>query len=490
MNHAGPVSTRRLRLLITLSGILVFVFLIRLIDFQVVRAEAINQESYEKRAVARTVPAVRGDILDANGKILATSVYRYDINAAPAIVKPVQRKIDGIDQVVSVESIAAELARILGVDVAELLPKLIGTSHYVNLKKRVDAETHRQIVELEIPWIFADPHQNRLYPNGAVAGNLTGFVGTDGEALAGIERQFNACLAGVDGKETFEKGVDGIKIPSSTVVIQEAEPGRNVILTIDADLQYQAQQVLATEVRRLNADWATAVVIEVKTGRIVLAAEAPSVDPNDPGKSPESERGARAFQFAFEPGSTMKAITAATAIDTGYATVNTQVRAPDSMRVYDHVINDSYAHPATNWTVTGVLRYSSNVGTIKFAEKVPAKTRYEYMEAFGFGKPTAVGFEGETQGVLNHYTDWDGVTNYTTMFGQALSVSPVQMAAAYQVLANEGVKLNPILVAGCQDEDGNLTAVPKSDPTQVVWNRSGNCSCWISFGWKNRNSRN
>ena len=468
MNHAGPVSTRRLRLLITLSGILVFVFLIRLIDFQVVRAEAINQESYEKRAVARTVPAVRGDILDANGNILATSVYRYDINAAPAIVKPVQRKIDGIDQVVSVESIATELARILDLDVAELLPKLIGTSHYVNLKKRVDAETHRQIVELEIPWIFADPHQNRLYPNGAVAGNLTGFVGTDGEALAGIERQFNACLAGVDGKETFEKGVDGIKIPSSTVVIQEAKPGRNVILTIDADLQYQAQQVLATEVKRLNADWATAVVIEVKTGRIVLAAEAPSVDPNDPGKSPESERGARAFQFAFEPGSTMKAITAATAFDTGYATVNTQVIAPDSMKVFDHVINDSYSHPPTKWTVTGVLRYSSNVGTIKFAEKVPAKTRYEYMEAFGFGKPTAVGFEGETEGVLNHYTDWDGVTNFTTMFGQALSVSAVQMASAYQVLANEGVKLNPILVAGCQDEDGNLTAVPKSDPTQVV----------------------
>jgi cell division protein FtsI (penicillin-binding protein 3) len=380
----------------------------------------------------------------------------------------VQRKIDGIDQVVSVESIAAELARILEIDVAELLPKLIGTSHYVNLKKRVDAETHRQIVELEIPWIFADPHQNRLYPNGAVAGNLTGFVGTDGEALAGIERQFNACLAGVDGKETFEKGVDGIKIPSSTVVIQEAKPGRNVILTIDADLQYQAQQVLATEVKRLNADWATAVVIEVKTGRIVLAAEAPSVDPNDPGKSPESERGARAFQFAFEPGSTMKAITAATAFDTGYATANTQVIAPDSMKVFDHVINDSYSHPPTKWTVTGVLRYSSNVGTIKFAEKVPAKTRYEYMEAFGFGKPTAVGFEGETEGVLNHYTDWDGVTNFTTMFGQALSVSAVQMASAYQVLANEGVKLNPILVAGCQGEDGNLTAVPKSDPTQVV----------------------
>ena len=353
-------------------------------------------------------------------------------------------------------------------DASKLLPKLIGTSHYVNLKKRVDAETHRQIVELGIPWIFSDAHQDRLYPNGAVAGNLTGFVGTDGDALAGIERQFNACLAGVDGKESFEKGVDGIKIPASTVVLQEARAGRNVVLTIDADLQYQAQQVLASEVKKLDADWAAAVVIEVKTGRIVLAAEAPSVDPNNPGKSEPEQRGARVFQFAFEPGSTMKAITAATAIDTGYANVGTKVRAPYSLKVFDRTITDSFAHPTENWTLTGVLRFSSNTGTIKTAEKVPAKTRFEYMERFGFGKPTSVGFEGETRGVLNHYKDWDGVSNFTTMFGQALSVSPVQMASAYQALANEGVMLNPVLVAGCQDSDGNLTAVPKPGSTQVV----------------------
>jgi cell division protein FtsI (penicillin-binding protein 3) len=468
MNHAGPVSVRRVRLLITISVILVAVFAIRLIDFQIVRAESINAISLEKREVTRIIPAVRGDIVDANGKVLATTVYRYDINAAPAIVRPVERRIDGISQVESVESVATELARILEIDVAELLPKLIGTSHYVNLKKRVDAETHRRIVELGIPWIFSDAYQNRLYPNGAVAGNLIGFVGTDGDALAGIERQFNACLAGVDGKESFEKGVDGIKIPASTVLLQQAKPGRNVVLTIDADLQYQAQQVLASEVKRLDADWASAVVIEVKTGRIVLAAEAPSVDPNEPGKSPPEERGARVFQYAFEPGSTMKAITAATAIETGFANVATQVRAPYALRVFDHTITDSFSHPTEKWTLTGVLRFSSNTGTIKIAENIPAKTRYEYMDRFGFGKPTAVGFEGETRGVLNHYKDWDGVTNFTTMFGQALSVSPVQMASAYQTLANEGVRLNPVLVAGCQDSDGNLTGVPKQNATQVV----------------------
>jgi cell division protein FtsI (penicillin-binding protein 3) len=454
--------------MITISVILVAVFTVRLIDFQIVRAASINEISLEKRAVTMTIPAVRGDILDASGNVLATTVYRYDINAAPAIVRPVERVVDGVPQVLSVESASQELARLLDMDASKLLPKLIGTSHYVNLKKRVDAETHRQIVELGIPWIFSDAHQDRLYPNGAVAGNLTGFVGTDGDALAGIERQFNACLAGVDGKESFEKGVDGIKIPASTVVLQEARAGRNVVLTIDADLQYQAQQVLASEVKKLDADWAAAVVIEVKTGRIVLAAEAPSVDPNNPGKSEPEQRGARVFQFAFEPGSTMKAITAATAIDTGYANVGTKVRAPYSLKVFDRTITDSFAHPTENWTLTGVLRFSSNTGTIKIAEKVPAKTRFEYMERFGFGKPTSVGFEGETRGVLNHYKDWDGVSNFTTMFGQALSVSPVQMASAYQALANEGVMLNPVLVAGCQDSDGNLTAVPKPGSTQVV----------------------
>ncbi|MFM7014371.1 MAG: peptidoglycan D,D-transpeptidase FtsI family protein [Actinomycetota bacterium] len=468
MNNLNALPPRRLRLLITISLIAVVVFTIRLIDFQIVSASAINQISYEKRAVTRIVPALRGDIVDRNGEVLATTVYRYDINAAPAMVKPVERQIDGISQTLSVESIAVDLARILEMDVAELLPKLVGTSNYVNLKKRVDAETFRQIDELEIPWIYADAHQDRLYPNGAVAGNLLGFVGTDGEALAGIERQYNACLAGVDGQETFEKGVDGIKIPSSTVVVQEAKPGRTVVLSIDADLQYQAQQVLASEVKRLNADWATAVVIEVKTGKIVLAAEAPSVDPNDPGKSKPEDRGAKVFQFAYEPGSTMKAVTAATAIETGYATVGTRVKAPSSLQIYDRVVRDSFSHETLRLTLAGVLRYSSNTGTIKIAENIPAKVRYQFMKKFGFGSPTEVRFEGETSGVLNDYKDWDGVTNYTTMFGQALSVSPVQMASVYQTLANQGVRLNPILVAGCQDENGEMTSIPTSNPTQVV----------------------
>lgn len=469
MNRAGQTFiSRRMRLFLTVATILALVFAVRLVDFQIVRAEAISEYSYENRAVTRTIPAVRGDIIDANGNVLATTVYRYDINAAPSMVGPVERVIDGASQVISVEAVAADLARILQEDIAVLLPKLSGTSNYVNLKKRVDAETHRQIIELGVPWLFSDAYQNRLYPNGAVAGNLIGFVDTDGKAIAGLERQFNACLAGVDGQESFERGVDGIRIPSSAVVTQEVKHGRDVVLTIDAGLQYQAQQVLASEVERLEAEWAVAVVVEVKTGRIVLAAEAPSVDPNDPAKSPPQERGARIFQFAYEPGSTMKSLTAATAMDLGFANMGTQVSAPDSIAVFDRTISDSFSHDTLQLTLSGVLRYSSNVGTILVARDIPASSRYDYMLRFGFGKPTEVGFEGETSGVLNDYRNWDGVTNVTTTFGQGLSVSPIQMASAYQAIANGGVRLNPILVAGCRDENGEMTSIPKSTATQVI----------------------
>lgn len=475
MSQSGTVGVSiRLRLLLTVSTILIIVFLIRLIDFQIVRAEAISELSYEKRAMSRTVEAKRGDILDSNGNVLATSVYRYDINAAPAIVRAVERNVQGVAQVISVDSLAAELASILGEDVAVVSQKLSGTSHYVNLKKRVDAETHRRIVELQIPWIFSDAHQSRLYPNGAVAGNLLGFVDVDGVALAGIERQYNSCLAGVDGQESFEKGVDGIRIPSTAKVTQEVVHGQDVVLTIDSGLQYQAQQVLSAEVEKLNAEWAAAVVIEVKTGKIVLAAEAPSVDPNDPAKLEANQRGAKVFQFAYEPGSTMKALTAATAIDRGFATVSTGIVAPDSLQVFDATINDFLPHKPLKLTLAGVLMTSSNVGMIKIAENIPASARFEDMQRFGFGKPTEVGFEGETFGVLNDYKSWDGVSNFTTMFGQALSVSPVQMTSAYQALANDGVRLPPILIESCRSEDGSATSAPSPKPVQVVSSNAAN----------------
>ena len=178
---------------------------VRLVDFQVVKADEIQEKSLKSRSQTETLQALRGDILDSAGQVLARTVFRYDINAAPKNVGPVFQTIDGVRTEKSVEDIALELSQLLGVDFAELILKLDGDSEYSSLAKKVKAETFNAIKDMGVPWIFTDQFEDRLYPMGAVAGNVIGFVGSDGTPLAGLERQYNTCLAGVDGQQTFER---------------------------------------------------------------------------------------------------------------------------------------------------------------------------------------------------------------------------------------------------------------------------------------------
>ena len=245
--------SKRLNKVIAAILILVVVFAIRLIDLQIIQADSINAKSYEKRAVTRVIPALRGEILDVHGNVLAKTILRYDINAAPSKVGPVSRKVSGQTVAIPVEQVAAEIAAILGMTVEDVTAKIIGTGEYSQIKKRANASEYRKILALNIPWLYYDPVAERVYPNGAVAGNILGFITRSG-LMEGIEQQYNKCLAGIDGEESFEKGKDGIKIPSSVVTTKKAVPGKNVRLTIDADLQYFAQQVMASTVSYLRAD--------------------------------------------------------------------------------------------------------------------------------------------------------------------------------------------------------------------------------------------
>lgn len=323
----------RLRFIALLLSAIVGIVGFRLVEFQVVNADDINEISYAKREVQRTIESERGSILDANGEVLARTIYRYDINAAPDRVGPVFRDVEGVNIELSVGDIAQELAQILDMDVNEVFQGLSGDGSYANLKKRVSAGVFQQIEALNIPWIYEDEISYRLYPSGAVAGNVVGFVDVDGYPLAGLERQYNTCLAGVDGQETFERSAQGMKIPSSAQLTKPPVEGGDLNLTIDSDLQYFSQQVLADAVTDQNAEYAVAVVIEVETGKLLVAAEAPSVDPNDPGLTPSEHRQSKIFQNAYEPGSTMKSITTAISLDTGDSNAYTQIVAEDTMRL-------------------------------------------------------------------------------------------------------------------------------------------------------------
>jgi cell division protein FtsI (penicillin-binding protein 3) len=462
--------SKRLKQVIAAILVLVVIFTIRLVDLQIIQANSINEKSYENRAVMRTLPALRGQILDANGKVLAKTVFRYDINVAPSKVGPISRKVTGQSVTVPVEQVAAEIGAILGMTQAEVIQKITGTGEYAQIKKRVDASSYRKIKALNIPWLYYDAIAERIYPNGAVAGNLLGFI-TDSGLMEGLEQLYDKCLAGQDGEETFEKGEDGIKIPSSVVTTKQAKPGRNIRLTIDADLQYFTQQVLASTVSYLRADWASAVIIETKTGRILAAAEAPSVDPNDPGKLSADDRRARVFQFAFEPGSTLKTVTAATVVDTGMGDPYTQAVVPYSWTVPNsggYKVTDSHFHGVEKLTLTGVLAESSNTGILEIGKSVDYKVRYQYLEKFGLGSKTAIDFPGEGSGQLNALKDWDGVKKYVSMFGQGVAVTPIQSAMMYQTFGNQGVRLNPVLVDGCEENISNFKIPATAKGVQVI----------------------
>ena len=460
---------KRRRFFAASIALFAFFFVFRLFFYQVIDAPEINKVSKENRSVTRTIKALRGDIVDANGNVLAHSVYTYDINAAPKNVGPVNAVRNGQEVTLSVDQQAAEIARILHLTKEEILSKISGTGVYSNLAKGVSAAQYRALQNLDLPWLYYDPILSRTYAEGATTGGIVGFVGVDGMPLAGIERQMNSCLAGVDGQETFQRGaVDGIRIPSSAVISQKAENGSTVQLTINKDLQYLAQNQLYSEVQRFRADWATAIVVEVKTGKILVAAEAPSVDSNDFGVATEDSRKSRIFETSFEPGSTMKTITAATLIDTGRGNPESKTVAPYSLKIPGTVVQDSHHHPTQRLTLTGVLKDSSNTGIINLGQAVPKQERYDYMRKFGFGSKTTVNFPGEASGILNSPSTWDGTTDKVSMFGQGVSVTPIQMAMAYQAIANKGVRLQPTLVAGCRDSRGNLTPVPVGAPTRVI----------------------
>jgi cell division protein FtsI (penicillin-binding protein 3) len=452
---------------------IVSVFVVRLVDIQVVRAADLNEESLDKRSVSETTYAARGDIVDSSGIVLADSVDRFDITASPQLVNPFKRtEDDGETKVeVSVEEAITELAGVTGVAVADITKSLTEDpeSNFAYVAKTVDLDTLNAVKALGIPWIYNQYHPARTYPNGAVAGNLVGFIGTDGPQN-GLEITQDQCVASVDGTSTYERGADGIRIPGSTVTDKEASDGGTLELTIDSDFQWYVQQTIAQRAVELGAEWATGVVVRVSDGHLMAVADYPSVDPNNVDGSPNTALGSLAFSTPYEPGSTMKALTVASLLDSGVITPTTQVTAPGRRDLPSGAyVKDAWAHSDIPYTATGVLTNSSNTGISYLTDLLPDKdTRRDYLLAFGLNEKTAVDFQGESSGSIPTTDRWDDLTNYAVQFGQGMSTTSVQVASAYQALGNGGVRMPLTLVEGCVQPDGTVTDLPSTEGTRVV----------------------
>jgi cell division protein FtsI (penicillin-binding protein 3) len=445
-------------------------FVGKLVDIQVVNAAEYNEESLNKRALSVTTYGVRGSILDTNGVVLASSVERYNITASPRLVKPFKRKIDGVKVEISVNEAIAEISAITGDDPATILASVTANpkSDFAYVSKATKLDVFLAVRELRIPWVWDELQPSRTYPNGSVAGNVVGFIGTDGPQ-AGLERTESECLAATDGTSVFERGADGVRIPGSTITTKEATNGGTLKLTIDSDFQWYVQQVVAERAKELGADWATAVVVRVSDGHIKAVVDYPTVDPNNVDGAARTALGSLAFSTPYEPGSTMKALTIASLLDGGKITPATQVVAPGRLDLSSNdYIKDAWSHGDIRYTAAGALTFSSNTGISLLAQKMSAKDRHKYMLDFGLNEETAVNFFGESSGVLRDYTKWDSVTDYTVGFGQGLQTTSAQVAGIYQTLGNDGVRVPLTLVEGCEWEDGTITHVPSAEGTRVV----------------------
>ncbi|AJT40712.1 peptidoglycan D,D-transpeptidase FtsI family protein [Psychromicrobium lacuslunae] len=463
-------ARRRLRV-----GLGLLLALLLIISGKLVLVQGLDLGGYAEAAVnqltkTQVLAASRGEILDANGKVLAQSIVRYDIvvdqvnNAVATYSRP---GADGKMAKVTRDTGIAELAATLGMNADQVRSLVTGTSKYNVVAKSVTPELEAKVAALMVPGVASQPVSKRSYPLGQVAGNVVGFMGPNGGG-SGLEQTLNDKLTGKDGSRTFQMGKDGIVIPGAPTTVVPAANGQTVKLTLNADLQYYAQQAISNQVKAQHAEWGNIVVVQVKTGNIIAMAEDTTVDPNNPGATKAEDRGSRIVTSAIEPGSTEKSITAAAAIQEGKATPDTRLTIPPTYTIDGQTFSDAEDHGTVNMTFSGVLAESLNTGTVMVGSKLSPQQRYDYLHNFGIGQKTGIPLPGESAGILATPDKWDGRQQYTVLFGQGVAQTPLQTAMAYQAIANNGVRLPPRLIDSYIDSNGVETKTPQAAGTEVI----------------------
>ncbi|WP_225754156.1 penicillin-binding protein 2 [Actinotalea sp. Marseille-Q4924] len=459
-----PRERQRIALVVVL--VLLAVLAGRLVHMQVVAGPALAAEHTAKRLHTQEIPGPRGEILDRNGVALATSVERWNI------VVNQQQLVEALGTPEKVAQEAERLAPVLGVPAAELGAELWGGAEkrgFVYLAKGVVPEVYDQVRDLRIPGISGEHATDRAYPAGNTAGNILGFVGAEGFGQAGIEMIYEEVLEGTPGQLTYERGARGQRIPGREQESVPAVPGRDVQLTIDRDVQYMAQRALDQKVAESGAQWGAVQVVDVRTGEILALVDSGAVDPNEPGATPARDRGSRAIEAVYEPGSTAKVISMAAALETGTATPESRFTVPYLYTTPNgQTFKDAHEHPTLQLTLAGVFAESSNTGTIMAGEAIPEQVRHDYLRKFGFGEPTGVGLPGESGGILWPADTWDGRSGYAVLFGQAVSSTVMQNTQVFSTVANGGVRVQPHLVKGTTGPDGRLVPTELEEPERVI----------------------
>jgi cell division protein FtsI (penicillin-binding protein 3) len=427
----------------------------RLAILQGVDGAAYANAAEQDRLRTYPVAALRGAVVDRDGNPFAYTVDASKVVADPQIVGDPERT-------------ALALTTLLDTPVPELTEKLTADSRYVVLANQVPPETTDAIDALELPGIIFEDDPQRLYPAGTVGGQVIGFIGRDGEGLAGIEQTFQDELAGAPGTRRVEVGSGGNPIPSGIDESTPATDGDSVALTLDQDLQYVTEERLAEACDDGATTRASAVVLDVRTGEVVAMGSCPGYDPGDYSQTDPDLLGNPVVSDVFEPGSVMKAVTMSAALEEGVAEPDSVLSVNGHIQAGDRVVTDAHDHEPIDWTVTGILAKSSNVGTIMLAREVGDEKLEHYLRAFGIGEATGIELPGESAGILQDSDEWSGIRAANVAIGQGVSVTTLQMASVYQAIANDGVRIPPRIVESVTGPDGRVTETPAPEGTRVI----------------------
>jgi cell division protein FtsI (penicillin-binding protein 3) len=442
---------------------------VKLVVVQGPEAATLQAGSARQRTSEITLPAERGAILDRDGSPLAFSVEARALVTNPRLIATAK----GAGTAAYISEMAAAVAQATGTDANVLRGMLASDKGYVVLVPLVDPDVARALRE-RFPEIAEEKRESRQYPGGSLAANIVGVAswnGTDRKlsGLMGLESSQDNVLAGQDGLRVVDtaEGSSAV-IPGSTRFERPATPGSDLQLTIDSDLQYTVQRRLAEYTAEKGAKGGSAVVLDVKTGEVLAMANARTFDPRDVAHADESMLGNPAVSSPYEPGSVNKVVTMASAIEYGTATPDRVFAVPGSIRVADRTVSDAWSHGTEDYTLTGILAKSSNVGTIMAAREVGEDRFADMLARFGLGRRTGVGLPGESPGRVPARETWSGSTFGNLPIGQGLSVTALQMAGMYQAVANDGLRVPPRIVEASIGPDGVRTPTPAPEPVRVI----------------------
>ncbi|HEY2315901.1 MAG TPA: penicillin-binding protein 2 [Streptosporangiaceae bacterium] len=456
---------RRLRITLLCMAFALSIFAGRIVQMEGLDSAAYKTDSARQLLTRIPIPAVRGGITTSDGTVLAMTVQTYTVFADPKLIPAAQRP-----------GVAAKLAGPLPLTADAILTKLNRPSspQYQVLASGVPVMTANKISDLQQPGIDMTPSYTTEYPNTDLASDIVGFTSNPGDGSSlygaqGLENEYNAVLAGRAGSEYVEEGTHQQPIPLTEVKLTPVVPAKNLRLTIQADIQYEADQVCKQRVQQTHGSNCSIVVMQPKTGAILAMAQWPTYNPYDPVPYASTTNISTANVFA--PGSTLKSVTVAAALEQGGQTPMSAYTIPYQITMDGlYTFHDAESHPTVRYTIAGILAHSSNVGMVQVAQHITPQQQYAYLRAFGIGSVSGLGGTEESKGLLpkpgsaGYWAD----NRYEYAFGQGLGVTAIQMASVYATIANGGVRVQPTLVAGTTNSAGKFTPARRPPSRRVI----------------------